>query len=107
MPHSSQSPAAVTALRRRSRISSVRAGSSRKGRAVRVYSAPVGPAVPKRAVAAAASAQTRATAREPMCFSSHTTRSTPSAAYCANASAGCSRKPSSREVAVGAMVGGR
>ena len=30
-----------------------------------------------------------------MCFSSHTTRSTPAAAYSANACAGCSRKPSS------------
>ncbi len=42
-----------------------------------------------------------------MCFSSHTTRSTPSSAYWANASAGCSRYPSTREVGVGAIVGGR
>lgn len=87
----SHRPASPIAVRSRSRIVSVTDSSSKNGRPVRVYSEPVGPSTPKRPRAASASRQTRATAREPMCFSSHTTRSTPSAAYCANASAGCSR----------------
>lgn len=98
VPHSSHSPAAVTAVRSLPRITSVSAASSRNGRPVRVYSAPVGPPAPpgipptpNRSRAAAASRQTSTTARDPMCFSSHTTLLTPSARYCAKASAGCSR----------------
>ena len=63
--------------------------------------------MPNRAGPPTASRQTTTTARDPMCFSSHTTRSTPAARKAANASWGCSSSPSRSDVAVGDMVGGR
>ncbi len=81
-------------------------GPSKNDRPVRVYAAP-GPSMPKRAGPTPSSRVTSSTAREPMCFSSHTTDATPSPAKCANASAGCSNRPSCAVVSVGAIVGGR
>ena len=63
--------------------------------------------MPKRRSAASASLVITAMAREPMCFSSHTTRVTPHPAYSSKACSGCSRNPSTFEVATGDMVGGR
>jgi hypothetical protein len=46
-------------------------------------------------------------AREPMCFSSQTTRAIPRLRKYENASAGCSRQSACEEVSVGDIVGGR
>jgi len=82
VPSSSHRPAASTAARTRLSTASVSARSSRKGRPVRVYMAPVSPvSTPKRSWATSASRQTTAIARDPMCFSSQITVGTPCEGY--------------------------
>ena len=79
VPSSSNRPALSAAARIRS-IRRAVSDSPKKGRPVRVHTAPsASPGAPNLARAAARSRQTSATAREPMCFSSHTTWPTPSA----------------------------
>ena len=78
VPSSANSPAACAAP---ASLLTTAASSSgpRNGRPVLVHSAPGWPSsVPNRSAAAPADAQISATAREPMCFSSQITCSTPS-----------------------------
>ena len=86
MPSSSKSPAFSAAARTCS-ISAAASSGAKNGRPVLVQMAP-GPGRPKRepaallagaAAAAGAERHTSSTAREPMCFSSHSTEATPSA----------------------------
>ena len=86
-PSSSNSPAAAD---RTSAKSAAFCSAEKNGRPVRVYTAPP-PRIPKRRYATSSSWHTSTTAREPMCFSWHTTDCTPAARNSANASSGCSR----------------
>ena len=70
-------------------------------------SAMPGPNRARTRASGSSSRQASTTAREPMCFSSQITAVMPSAAYPANASAGCSSRSGRADVAHGAMVGGR
>jgi len=97
---------ALMAARALSSIAVSSVGSLKNARPVRVKMAPT-PDAPKRRRAAASSRHSTTTAREPMCFSSHTRRVTPSRRNASNASAWCSSKPSRVVVAGGDMVGGR
>ena len=75
---------------------------------MRVQIAPVsGPVTPNRACAASADRQSAMTARDPMCFSSHTTSATPRSRKWAKASSGRSSHPSSALLSQGDIVGGR
>ena len=89
----SHSPARSTAARSRSSAGSA---SSRNGRPGARVERAACPRTPKRSRATSSSRQTTAIAREPMCFSSHTTCATPAARYSANASAGCSSASGAR-----------
>ena len=83
----SRCPARRTARRRRPRArgpAAARRRSAKNGRPVRVQMASPG---------AGRGRPAYAPAREPMCFSSHTTRPTPAPRRSANAVAGCSRYP--------------
>jgi len=74
---SSKSPAFSAAVRISSSNAAV-SSAARNGRPVLVQMAP-GPRTPKRAGASSGERHTSSTAREPMCFSSHSTDATPSA----------------------------
>ena len=105
---SSNSPAATAAARTRSSSAALSAGP-KKGRPVRVHTAPppMPGETPKRAAASPSDRHTSTTARDPMCFSSHTTSRTPASAYAAKACAGCSSNSPPGAVVTGDMVGGR
>ena len=79
VPSSSNRPACSAASRTWPIRASVRP-AGKKGRPVLVQTAPhvPVPGTPNRAWTAAGERQTRSTAREPMCFSSHSTEATPS-----------------------------
>ena len=78
MSSSANSPAASAAARTRSSSEAV-SGGGKNGRPVLVQTAPGAGETPKRAAAEGDDRHTSRTAREPMCFSSHTTSATPSA----------------------------
>ena len=98
---SSNSPVSAHAARSRSTSRAVRS-APKNDRPVRVHTAPSASAgAPNRARAASRSRQTRATARDPMCFSSQITCATPSDRYAAKACSGCSSSVPELEVATG------
>ena len=78
MSSSANSPAVSAASRRPSSSEAV-SGAGKNGRPVLVQTAPGAGETPKRAAADRGDRHTSSTAREPMCFSSHTTSATPSA----------------------------
>ena len=78
MPNSPNRPAFSAAARTRSTSGAVRS-AAKNGRPVLVQIAPAAPGTPNLGCASSSERQTSSTAREPMCFSSHSTDSTPSA----------------------------